>query len=69
MLTLPIRTFRWSIENARAIGVASAFVLVLYLKVQDHPPLDAFTALAIVLPALEVSMFAAILAFLSLIHI
>ncbi len=61
MITLSIRTFRWSIENARSVGVAAAFVSLLYLRAVNNPPRDAFEALAVVLPALEVSMFAAFL--------
>lgn len=61
MFTLPSRSFRWSIENARALGVAGAFVSVIWLKAAD-PQLDVFGVLAVVLPVLEVSMFAAIFA-------
>jgi small ligand-binding sensory domain FIST len=62
MFTLPIRSFRWSVENARAIGVAGALVSVLYLKARADQQPDIFGVLSIVLPVLEVTMFAAILA-------
>ncbi|MCE9651299.1 MAG: hypothetical protein K8R18_16890 [Parvibaculum sp.] len=62
MFTLPTRSFRWGVENARAVGVAGAFVSLLYLKARTDQQLDVFGVLSIVLPALEVSMFAAIFA-------
>jgi hypothetical protein len=62
MFTLPIRSFRWSTENARVLGVAGALVLFLCLKVRADPQADVFAVLAFVLPALEVTMFAGIFA-------
>lgn len=62
MLMLPIRPFRWSIENARALGVAGALVSVVYVRAHTDQPGDIFGVLGIVLPALEVAMFAVIFA-------
>ena len=62
MLMLPMRSFRWSIENARALGVAGAFVSVVYVRADADQPSDIFGVLSIVLPALEVAMFAMLFA-------
>lgn len=62
MFTLPIRSFRWSIENARALGVAGALVSIVYVRAFAEQPLDVFGVLGVVLPAFEVAMFAVIFA-------
>lgn len=62
MIMLPIRSFRWSIENARALGVAGALVSIVYVRGYVEQPFDVFGVLGVVLPALEVAMFAVIFA-------
>lgn len=63
MVTFPAATVRWSLENGRSIGVAAALVLAILLRVIGQGDLNFLSVLAIVLPALEVAMFALVVAF------
>lgn len=63
MVMLPAATWRWSLENGRSIGVGIATLAVVLLRVNGETDLDVLGLLAIVFPALEVVMFAAVFAF------
>lgn len=59
MITIPAAMTRWRLHNGRGIGVAAAFCLAVILRLRNDAQLDVLELLAIVLPALEVVMFAA----------
>ncbi len=59
MITIPTSRSRWNLQNGRGIGVAVAFCLAIILRLHDDAQFDVLELLAIVLPALEVVMFAA----------
>ncbi|MDO8289085.1 MAG: hypothetical protein Q7T44_07685 [Parvibaculum sp.] len=63
MVTFPAASVRWSLENGRSIGVVVALVLAILLRVSGQGDLNFLSVLAIVLPALEVAMFALVVAF------
>jgi len=63
MVAFPVASLRWSLERGRSIGVTVAFVLAVGLRVTTQGNAGALAVLAIVLPALEVAMFALVLAF------
>jgi hypothetical protein len=63
MIMIAAATRRWTIENGRSIGVAAATVCVLFFRVRGEAQLDPLGLLAIILPALEVVMFAVVFAF------
>lgn len=62
MPMLPTGSFRWSIDNARALGVAGALVSIVYVETHADHPSDIISVLGFALPALEVAMVAAIFA-------
>ncbi|MGV8997889.1 MAG: hypothetical protein ACOH12_13160 [Parvibaculaceae bacterium] len=63
MVTFPVASLRWSLERGRCLGAAVAFVLAVGLRIETQSNTGILQALAIVLPALEVAMFALVLAF------
>lgn len=62
MITIRTATTRWSLQNGRGVGVAVAFCLAIILHLGNEVQFDLLELLAIVLPALEVVMFAAVFA-------
>mgnify|MGYP003657526069 CR=1 FL=1 len=63
MITIPAATLRWSLENGRSIGVAAATLGAIFVSVRGMAHPNFLDVLAVVLPALEVAMFAAVFAF------
>lgn len=63
MITIPAATLRWSLENGRSTGAAAAVLAVIVARLDGMAHPDLLDVLAIVMPALEVALFAAVMAF------
>jgi small ligand-binding sensory domain FIST len=62
MTASPVCKFKRSIGNARVFGVGSALAIFIGVRIVAASPLDALGIMAIVLPALTVSMVLAVFA-------
>ena len=62
MSLTPLENLRWGLAYGRGLGVVAAIVLVIVWQLEVAPVLDLISVLMIVLPAMEVGLFAGVVA-------
>ena len=62
MSLTPLENLRWGLAYGRGLGVVAAMVLVIVWQLEVAPALDLISVLMIVLPAMEVGLFAGVVA-------
>jgi len=62
MSLTPLENLRWGLAYGRGLGVVAAMVLAIVWQLEVAPTLDLISVLMIVLPAMEVGLFAGVVA-------
>lgn len=62
MSLTPLENLRWGLAYGRGLGVVVAIVLAIVWQLEVAPTLDLISVLMIVLPAMEVGLFAGVAA-------
>lgn len=62
MSLTPLENLRWGLAYGRGLGVVAAIVLVIVWQLEVAPVFDLISVLMIVLPAMEVGLFAGVVA-------
>lgn len=62
MSLTPLENLRWGLAYGRGLGVVVAIVLAIVWQLEVAPTLDLISVLMIVLPAMEVGLFAGVVA-------
>ena len=62
MSLTPLENLCWGLAYGRGLGVVAAMVLVIVWQLEVAPVLDLISVLMIVLPAMEVGLFAGVVA-------
>ena len=62
MSLTPLENLRWGLAYGRGLGVVAAIMLVIVWQLEVAPVLDLISVLMIVLPAMEVGLFAGVIA-------
>ena len=62
MSLTPLENLRWGLAYGRGLGVIAALALVMAWRLERTPVLDLLSVLMIVLPVMEVGLFAGVFA-------
>jgi len=62
MSLTPLENLRWGLAYGRGLGVIAAMVMAIVWQLEVAPVLDLISVLMIVLPAMEIGLFAGVVA-------